>query len=53
MISFVLLTPFFNGQTSNIEDHQWQKHIFASLLIGFLFGFLNRIIRELVKLNNK
>lgn len=54
MISFLLTTPFFqNGDSKLVEDHDWVKHIFGSLLIGFLFGFLNRIVRELDKLNNK
>lgn len=41
----IFLTPFLGG------EHL--KHIGASILVGFLFGMLNRIIRELDKLNNK
>jgi hypothetical protein len=37
--SMILLIPFFQGQ--------YMKHVCASLLIGFLFGMLNRIIREI------
>lgn len=38
--AMVLLIPFFQGQ--------YMKHICASVLVGFLFGMLNRIIREIV-----
>ena len=45
LIAFVLLIPFLAGENG--------KHICGSLLIGFLFGLFNRIIRELDKLNKK
>ena len=38
--TMVLFIPFFQGQ--------YMKHLCASLLVGFLFGMLNRINRELV-----
>lgn len=41
----IFLIPFFGGD--------WGKHISASLIISFLFGMLNRIVRELTILNNK
>lgn len=45
IFSAIFLTPFF--------WEEWAKHICASLIISFLFGMLNRIIRELSILNNK
>jgi hypothetical protein len=41
----ILLLPFFAGE--------YFKHLSASLIIGFLFGMLNRIIRELVLLREQ
>ena len=41
----IFLTPFFGGE--------WAKHACASLMVSFLFGMLNRIIREVSILNNK
>jgi preprotein translocase subunit SecF len=41
----ILLIPFFSGELL--------KHISLSLIIGFLFGMLNRIIRELVLLREQ
>jgi hypothetical protein len=38
IIAAILLIPFFGGQ--------YLEHLSASLLVGFLFGMLNRIIRE-------
>ncbi len=43
--SAVFTFPFFQGQEL--------KHIGASLLIGFLFGILNRIIRILTIIKDK
>lgn len=41
----ILLLPFFGGQ--------YFKHLSASLIVGFLFGMINRIIRELVLLREQ
>jgi len=40
-----LLIPFFSGE--------YFKHLSLSLIIGFIFGMLNRIIRELVLLREQ
>lgn len=45
IVAIVLLIPFFGGE--------YFKHLCASLIIGFLFGMLNRIIRELVLLREQ
>ena len=45
IVAIVLLIPFFGGE--------YFKHLSASLIIGFLFGMLNRIIRELVLLREQ
>jgi len=45
VITAVLLIPFF--------PNELYKHISVSLLIGFLFGMLNRIIREIVLLREQ
>ena len=44
IVGFILI-PFFPGEIN--------KHIGASLIIGFLFGMINRIIRELVLLREQ
>ncbi len=44
-IGMFFLIPFFNGD--------WFKHIAGALIIGFVLGMLNQIIRELDKLNKK
>lgn len=41
----ILLLPFFAGE--------YFKHLSASLIVGFLFGMINRIIRELVLLREQ
>ena len=41
----ILLLPFFGGQ--------YLKHFSAALIVGFLFGMINRIIRELVLLRKQ
>jgi preprotein translocase subunit SecF len=45
IVAIVLLIPFFGGE--------YFKHLSASLIVGFLFGMLNRIIRELVLLREQ
>lgn len=45
IVAVILLLPFFGGQ--------YFKHLSASLIIGFLFGMINRIIRELVLLREQ
>lgn len=45
IITGILLIPFFSGEIN--------KHIGASLIIGFLFGMINRIIREIVLLRKQ
>ena len=45
IVAVILLIPFFGGQ--------YFKHLSASLIVGFLFGMLNRIIRELVLLREQ
>jgi len=44
IISFVLLLPFFGSI--------WQQ-ISAALILGFLFGLLNRIAQELTNLTKE
>ncbi len=46
IITIFLLIPFFTYD-------EYHKHISISILIGFLFGMLNRIIRELVLLREQ
>ena len=45
IVAVILLIPFFGGQ--------YFKHLSASLIVGFLFGMINRIIRELVLLREQ
>jgi|LakMenE18May11ns_1017448.scaffolds.fasta_scaffold6653753_1 hypothetical protein len=45
IITGFILIPFFPKEIN--------KHIGVSLIIGFLFGMLNRIIRELVLLREQ
>lgn len=45
IIAVILLIPFFGGQ--------YFKHLSASLIVGFLFGMINRIIREVVLLREQ
>lgn len=45
IVAAILLLPFFGGQ--------YLKYFSASLIVGFLFGMINRIIRELVLLRKQ
>jgi VIT1/CCC1 family predicted Fe2+/Mn2+ transporter len=45
IIAAILLLPFFAGE--------YFKYLSASLIVGFLFGMINRIIRELVLLRKQ
>lgn len=44
VVSFFILIPFFE----NIKEQ-----IFAALLVGFLFGLLNRITQELTNIREE
>lgn len=45
IFTMVFMAPFFWGL--------WTKHICISLLISFFAGLMNRIIRELDRINEK
>ncbi len=51
-LSFLLIFPFFTTEVENI-NHQLLEHISASLLLGMLFGLLNKISSQLAEIINK